>query len=534
MKKNKLFIALVVIVPFVTYLLWPLSSSKWNILFNQKSINEKKQFLSEQEVEKNQDYPNILLIMVDDLGMADLSLYGGGYPQTPNIDALGHEGIIFNNAYVSSPMCSPSRAAILTGRHQQRYGFQYQMHERYLKNRLEYLGFKYFMSSHPWIPKWMDEVPDSKSMEKQGIPPSEIILPEMLKARGYNTALIGKWHLGSDELQSPCNMGFDYQYGFYASHSLYAYENTNGIHDQKVKDDFTDAHIWSGQRNGAHAIYKNCEKIDVKEFLTDRFAAEAVSYINEAGPDPFFLYLSFNAPHTPLQAPIGYMEKFQHIVDPIKRTYYAMIANLDDNIGTVISALDESGKRENTLIFLISDNGGAEYTFTTENGDYKGGKITNFEGGLKVPFLMNWPGKLNPMKYENMVSSMDIFHTIADLTDLTLHDGKTYDGVNLLPFVNGVRSQQPHDYLYWQRGFSKAIRSNEWKLSINEDSRDTLLYNIATDQYERYNVLNTNSEIAKNLSQKHKNWSESLPPPLWPSMVYYEYNDGSTSYYFDQ
>ena len=534
MKKRFFFLSILIFILLLIYLLWPLSSDRWDIQFNRTELAKKINFLEKEQGSTSDSLPNILLIVVDDLGMADLSLYGGGHPATPHIDALGSAGVVFNNAYVTSPICSPSRAAMLSGRYQQRFGFQYQLHDRYLRNRLEYLGFNYFVDSYPWIPKWMDEVPGKKSIDKQGFPPSEIILPELLKTKGYQTAMIGKWHLGSDEAQIPCAMGFDYQYGFYASHSLYAYENTPGIHDQKIKDDFTDPHIWSGQRKGPHAIYKNCEEIEVTEYLTDRFADEAIHYINKHDSDPFFLYLAFNAPHTPLQAPEMYMEKFNTIKDPIKRTYYAMIANLDDNIGKVMDALGKRGLDESTLVFFISDNGGAEYTHTTNNGKYKGGKITDFEGGLKVPFIIRWKNKLNHQTYEHMVSSMDIFQTIVALADINLPDDRTYDGVNLLPFLLDENTSEPHPYLFWQRGFSKAIRSKEWKMVLNEASQDTTLFYILDDPFETDNISIEHPDIARQLALTHKNWSSTLPPPLWPSMIYYEFNDGNHLYYFDQ
>jgi len=535
MKKNKIYISFTLFLPLLIYLLWPLQSDKWTIEFGTESIREKTDYLSGISKSTDQSLPNILVIVVDDLGMADLSLYGNGYPPTPNIDALGANGVVFTNAYVTSPVCSPSRAAILTGRYQQRFGFQYQMHERYLRNRMEYIGFKYVMDSYPWMPKWMDDVPDKKAMLKQGIPPSEILLPELLKAKGYKTALIGKWHLGSDESQVPCNMGFDYHFGFYASHTLYAYENTAGIHDQKIENDFTDPHIWNGQRKGPHAIYQNCKEIEVNEYLTDRFTDEVISYMNKQRSDPFFLYLSFNAPHTPLQAPTEYMVPFSHIKDPVKQTYFGMIANLDVNIGKVLNAIENFKLRENTLIFFISDNGGAEYTHTTDNGNYKGGKITNLEGGIKVPFILSWPGMVNSSIYSPMVSSMDIFQTIVEITGVELPEDRTFDGINLLPFINKEYSENPpHEYLYWQRGFSKAIRNNEWKLTINEDALDTALYHIVDDQYESEDLKLCYPEIVKTLASVHHNWSSDLPPPLWPSMVYYLYRDDNKTCYFDQ
>ena len=516
------------------YLFWPLDSENFQIQVDQEKLASKQTFLKQIKTPASDSLPNILLIIVDDLGMADLSLYGEGYPNTPHIDALGNEGVVFQNAYVTSPVCSPSRAAIFTGRYPQRFGFEYQMHDRYLRNRLEYFGFKLFVDSAPWIPKWMSEVPDKTAIDQQGIPPSEITLPDLMKARGYRTGLVGKWHLGSDQDRSPCNFSFDYQFGFYASHSLYAYEQTHGIHDQKVPGDFTDPHIWSGQRDGPYAIYQNCEEIRVEEYLTDRFTDEAIKFISETDQDPFFLTLSYNAPHTPLQAPQSDMDRFDHIEDPIKRTYYAMIANLDDNIGRLMDHLRINELDSSTAIFLISDNGGAEYTFTTENGKYKGGKITNFEGGIKVPFMMRWEGTISPSRYNPMVSSMDIFQTVTEMTDCSLPDDRVYDGKNLLPFVKGMTDAEPHDYLYWQRGFNKAVRNADWKLMINEEVNDTLLVKIGTDQFEEKKIKDAGVEVISMLANQHTNWSNNLQKPLWPSLIYYEFWDGNNRYYFDQ
>lgn len=531
-KKSLLSLGLGVIGVLV-FLLWPLSSSRFEIHIDETAILYKAEFLKAQKHQDAWTAPNVLLIMVDDLALSDLSLYGNGYPPTPNIDRIGAAGIVFENAYVTSPVCSPSRAAILAGRYQQRFGFQYQMHERYLRNRLEYYVFKYTIDSYPWVPRFMGSVPDNKAISQQGIPPSEITMPELLKSRGYETALIGKWHLGSDTLRNPCQFGFDYQFGFYASHSLYAHENSAGIHDQKIKGDFTDTHIWSSRRNGAHAIYKNCHEIEVGEYLTDRLADEAIRFIDTDRPHPFFLFLSFSAPHTPLQAPHSDMENFSHIQDPVKQTYYAMISNLDRNIGRVFNTLNGTAA-ENTLIFFISDNGGAEYTLTTDNGNYKGGKITNLEGGVKVPFVMYWKNHLNPGSYHNMVSAMDIFQTIVEVAKIELPDDRVYDGVNLMPFLTGENQGLPHEYLFWQRGFSRAIRDNRWKLCINTDAGDTVLFDLEHDPYENRDLFDSHKNHGRHLALIHSQWSESLPHPLWPSLINYEFVDGGKTYYFDQ
>jgi len=533
MKKKIYYLTGIVIVTLFTILLWPLSSSEFNIEVDQDRVEFKANFLDEIKEGSSIDSPNILLIVVDDLGMDDLSLYGRGYPNTPNIDKLGKSGVVFSNAYVTSPVCSPSRAALLTGRYQQRFGFQTIVHERYLKNRLEYLGFKYFVNGYQWKPRWMKSVPTQAAIANQGMPPSEILLSELLKNKGYETAIIGKWHLGYSKLRIPCNFGFDYQYGFYSSHSLYAYENTPGIHDQKVENEFTDPHIWSNQRDGSHAIFRNCEEVEVKDYLTDNFTDEAIDYLKKERKKPFFLYLPYSAPHTPFQAPDDYMEKFGHIEDPIKRTYHAMIANLDDNIGRLLSTLEKSGQAENTIVFFISDNGGAEYTRATENGQYLGGKLTDFEGGSRVPFIMSWKNHLMAGRFEPMVSSMDIFQTIVEILKIPLPEDRIYDGVNLMPYLTGSAADVPHDYLFWQKGFSKSVRGNRWKLMLNEDAADTVLFDLINDSYESTELTNLHMEIARQLAKVHQNWSKDLPQPLWPSMIDFEFINGNKRYYFE-
>jgi arylsulfatase A-like enzyme len=263
---------------------------------------------------------------VDDLGMADVSLYGEGDMSTPNIDRLGQQGVVFENAYVTSPVCAPSRAALITGRYQQRFGFEFTMHERYLRNRLEYLGFRYFVDSDPWEAKWTNKVPDEDNIHNQGLPLSEITIANVLKRQGYQTGVIGKWHLGWSEEKRPSAFGFDEQYGFFMSHSLYAPEGTDGMIDQKNEGDWTDPYIWGGQRIGPCAIYRNYVEIEETGYLTDRITDESIDFVNTHKEEPFFLWASYNVPHTPLQAPKEYVYKFLHIEDPIKRIYRAMIS----------------------------------------------------------------------------------------------------------------------------------------------------------------------------------------------------------------
>ncbi len=533
--KKPLFIILLVLIPVIAYLLWPLKSERWSITENSDKIEDKTSILDKIHSDTDSERPNIILITVDDLGMADVSLYGEGDIATPNIDRLGTQGVIFENAYATSPVCAPSRAAMITGRYQHRFGFEFTMHDRYLKNRLEYIAFKYFVNSYPWEPQWMNKVPGRKDVQQQGLPESEITIADVLKKQDYKTGIIGKWHLGWSKEKMPLQFGFDEQYGFFMSHSLYAPEGTEGIVDQKIEGDWTDPHIWSGQRNGPHAIYKNYQKIEEKGYLTNRITDESIDFIKIHKKDPFFLWVSYNAPHTPLQAPQEYVDKFMHVKDPVKRLYRAMINVLDDEIGRFTDFLAENDLDENTLVFFMSDNGGAEYTFTTDNGKYEGGKNTEFEGGIKVPMIIRWTGKIpSGMRYRPMVSSLDIFPTsIAAVNSETSID-RAIDGVNLLPYLRDSVQGFPHEYLFWQRGISKAVRGNEWKLLINEKANKKLLYNLIANKYENPENSERYPEIVKKLEDAHLNWSKTHADPIWPPVVFYYAKKDGQEYGFEQ
>lgn len=535
-RKNSLIISAIIVISLLIYLLWPLSSNNFEIKWDQKQLEAKRDFLLFKPVKQNSTKkPNIILIIVDDLGKTDISLYGDGKVHTPHIDQLGAEGIVFDQAYVTSSVCSPSRAAIMTGRYPQRFGFTYQMHEFYLANRLQYYGYKYLVDSYPWLPRGLERVPNEEMAQKQGLPPSEITLPELLKKEGYKTALIGKWHLGVHEQNEPCNFGFDYQYGFYASHSLYANEDNPDIVNVKIDEDFSDPYIWKGQRDGPHGIYRNCSKIEEKEYLTNAITRECKDFIKSNIDTSFFLVASYNAPHTPLQAPRSYVDKFSHITDPVKRVYYAMINSLDDAIGDLTMYLRDMNIDDNTLIFFISDNGGATFTHTTDNYPLKGGKITDFEGGLNVPMIMKWSNQLpNGARFKDPVSSMDIFGTISSLLHLDLPQDRIYDGVDLLPYLlESNKGVPPHDHLYWYRGNTRAIRSKDWKMVWNEEFKEKSLYYFGVDNLEKTNKLSENTEIAHDLEKTYNNWARELTKPLWPPLVYFVYEDNGVVYHFD-
>lgn len=530
MRKKIAFITAALIL-LLAFGLWPLQSDTWDILWDEDLVAGKADYLNEP-IEADSLSPNVLLIVVDDLSLADISVYRDDAPvRTPQMQRIADGGIRFTNAYVTHSICSPSRAAILTGRYPQRCGFEHQMHDRYLKNRLEYMGFRYFVNSDPWIPQSPKPVPDEEAIEKQGLPPSEITLAEALKKGGYSTGLIGKWHLGYADFNQPCAMGFDEFFGFNASHSLYAPEGTPGIVDQKIEGDWTDPYIWSGQRSGPHAITLDCDPIKEPDYLTFRIAEESIAYMERHKGENFFLMSSFNAPHTPLQAPEEYVELYVDEPDPVKRVHYAMIKALDDAIGDLLNYLEQSGLGETTMVILISDNGGAEYNLTTDNGPLRGGKVTDFEGGLKVPMLMQWTRLPSGVDFSHPVMATDIFTTAIRAAGIPLPRDRTIDGADIARAIND--STELHDKLFWRKGYNSAIRDSRWKMTWNEQYGDTLLYDLRDDPFESKNIFGSKPEVQEMLFASHRKWASELPGPAWPSLIDYYYEEDGVRYWFD-
>ncbi len=530
--------ALVLPVVFCTaWLMKPVQSDRFKIYFDEKLIEGKKEYLSSQ-VQNLQDVkrPNVILILADDLGQTDISLYGNKVISTPNIDRIGKQGVTFTEGYISSPVCSPSRAGLLTGRYQQRFGHEFQPNHRYLKSMAEYYGFKFLPRFRPITPIKSTEVPPTEERLRQGLPPSEITLAELLHKYNYKSAVIGKWHLGAADFAIPTNRGFDYQYGFYEAFTLYAPENSPGIVSTHVKHDYMDQHQWetASGRCGNCAILRNCcERQEEDKYLTNVLTDEAIKFVDSNRSNPFFLYLPYNAPHAPLQVTQKYYDQYSFIKDPVKRTYAAMIKSLDDEVGRLLDHVDSLGIAENTIIIFLSDNGGAVYNGTTDNAPYRGGKLTNFEGGIKVPFMMEWKGKIKPgTVYRNPVISLDVFSTVASVIGIQLPTDRKYDGVNLLPYVNGETTTPAHNALYWRSDFNIAIRKGDWKLIVNEYDGERLLYNLALDSIEHHNLYWERPDLADSLRTDIADWERELVMPLWPRVVNYVYKDDLGKYVF--
>jgi len=537
-KKSLFLLAIVVIgISSSAFLLKSNNSDKFKIYFNERLIESKKYYLEEKVDDLSKfSRPNVIVILADDLGQTDISLYGNKLVSTPNIDAIGKQGAIFTEGYISSPVCSPSRAGLITGRYQQRFGHELQPNHRYLKNMLEYFGLKMMPRFKPLTPLKSKEVPMPEERFRQGLPPSEITLAELLKKYDYKTSIVGKWHLGAADFAIPTNRGFDEQYGFYEAFTLYAEKKDTSIISQEIRGDFMDHHEWKTAegRTGNCAILRNCcERQEEKKYLTDKLTDEAISFVERNKSEPFFLYLPYNAPHAPLQVPKSYYKQFAHIKDPVKRVYAAMIKNMDDQVGRLLHHVDSLGLSENTLIVFLSDNGGAAYNGTTDNAPYRGGKLTNFEGGLKVPFMIQWKGKIKAGTVCTApVISLDVFATVASAIGIDLPSDRIYDGVNLIPFVNGENKNVPHEKLFWRSDFNKAIRKGDWKLIVNEFTNSNMLYNLKQDSTEKHNLFSKKPELAKELLQDIDKWEEELIKPLWPRVVNYVYKDDEGKYVF--
>lgn len=518
----------------LTYLLWPLSSEKFAIRYDQAKIRFKKDFLNTVVPASfdEKKRPNIIIITADDLGKTDISLYGSPHVKTPHLDSLGFRGAVFTEGYVTSPICSPSRAGMLTGRYQQRFGYEVQPQRRYPHNRLEYYTFRYLMDIGDWVVSEQMSVPKQKDINKQGLPPSEITLAEILKKNHYRTAIMGKWHLGEQMEFLPNQRGFDEQYGFYEAFSLYSPLDASGIVNQRLNE-FTDDYIWDQGRKGPCAIRRNHEVVAEKEYLSFGIAREANQFLEQNCAMPFFLYVPFNAPHTPFQAPQEYYDRFAHVEDKAKRIYYAMIAALDDAVGQILEKVRELGIEENTLICFASDNGGAVYTGATDNAPLKGGKFANFEGGINVPFMMQWKGVIpQGTVFEHPVSVLDFFATAVEVSSSELPQDRIYDGINLIPYLTGNKTGAPHQALYWKSGYNEAIRKNQWKLILNHRDQTVLLYDVVQDKIEQKNLANQYPQIVKELSHTLNAWKKDLASPLWPSVMHYRFVIGQETYFF--
>lgn len=412
--------------------------------------------------------PNFILIVADDLGYGDLGITGSKQIRTPNIDKLAHEGTFFSQGYVSSSVCSPSRAGLLTGRNQVTFGYDNNLAENQPGFDPAYLG----------------------------LPVDVKTVADYLHDEGYVNGLVGKWHLGYEEQFAPQNRGFDEFWGY-----------RGGGHDYFEATDQE-----RGYKSKIECNYKIPQPIT---YITDDKGEECVDFINRHSNEPFFLYASFNAPHTPMQATEEDLSLYGEITDPKRRTYAAMVHRLDLNVGKIMDALENAGIAENTLVVFISDNGGPASTNASINAPFNGKKGTLLEGGIRVPFIMHWPGHLTAGEvYDHPVSALDLTPTFVSLAGGTITEENNFDGVNLMPFLTLQNDQIPHEEMKWKFTISAVIREGNWKL-VRLPDRLPLLFDLNTDISEQHDVAMENMEITKNLLKKLGDWDVRLPHPLF-------------------
>jgi arylsulfatase A-like enzyme len=407
--------------------------------------------------------PNIILIVADDLGYGELGCQGNKDIPTPNIDSMARNGVRFTQAYVTAPLCSPSRAGLLTGRYQQRFG-----HE-----------FNPGQTTNP--------------SEDFGLPLSETLLPVRLKELGYATGMVGKWHLGIKPEFHPRRRGFDEFFGFMGG-----------------------GHPYIGNEKEAKTIFRGTEPVTEQEYLTDAFAREAVAFIERHHRENFFLYLPFNAVHMPLQSIKKYLDRFADIKDEKRRTFAAMTSAMDEAVGRVLTEVRRHKLEENTIVFFLSDNGGPTLTTTSGNGPLRGYKAQVLEGGIRIPFTMQWRGHLPAGKvYEQPVSSLDIHSTVLVAAGGAVTPEMKLDGVNLVPFVSGRSSARPHKTLCWRMGEKRAIRDGDWKLVKEQGEKEWSLYNLAEDVGEANNLAAKFPEKVRELNGLYSDWEKQLQEPRW-------------------
>lgn len=418
--------------------------------------------------------PNVLLIVADDLGYHDVGFQGSKDIPTPHLDKLAARSLICTNGYVSHPFCSPTRAGIMTGRYQHRFG-------------------------HENNPAWL---PESTSA---GLSMNETTFPSLMKQAGYTTGAVGKWHLGAHPQFHPNKRGFDEYFGALGGGHVYLPGDKGGAE-----------YTIPLNRNGTDEPHT--------KYLTEHFGDEASAFVGRHAGNgkPWMLYLAFNAPHTPLQAPKEWLEKFASIQPEQRRTYAAMVAAMDAAIGGVLAKLDDTKQAENTLIYFVSDNGGPNLAKKsgvnfTDNSPLRGAKGDVHEGGMLVPFLVSWPAKIKPGKYEQPVIALDFLPTALAAAEATAPGN--LDGVNLLPFLTGEKTTAPHDTLFFRTGGpggNNAVRRGNWKL-VRLGKGEPELYDLAADIGESKNIAAEHPQVVKELVTAIAEWEKGTIAPTFES-----------------
>jgi arylsulfatase A-like enzyme len=466
---------------------------------------------------RTRSQPNIVLIVADDLGYNDITFNGGGVAggavPTPNIDSIGHEGVNFAQSYAGHGTCAPSRAALLTGRYPTRYGFEFTPTPLAFARSTR--AFHYGIHNPVYYPEREKDLIPQADM---GVPTSQVMLAQVLKDAGYHTIQFGKWHLGESPQFQPQNRGFSETLGFTGGASMYLPRNDPRVVNSFQGFDPIDISLWGSlqfyvRKDGGPAFQP-------KRYMTDYLTDEAVSAIHANRNRPFFIFLAYNAPHTPLQATKEDYDALPQIADHRMRVYAAMIRALDRGVGRVLEALQEDGLERDTIVIFTSDNGGAYYLGLPDiNRPFRGWKQTFFEGGIRGPMFMRWPGVVAPgTTYRAPVSHFDIFATAVAAAHAKGPKDRPMDGVDLTPFIRGERKGRPHEVLFWRTGPYRVVRAGDWKLQVTELPVKDWLYDLSSDPTERNNLAEQRPDKVAELKALLDRHDAEQVKPLWPQL----------------
>jgi arylsulfatase A-like enzyme len=460
--------------------------------------------------------PNIIVIMADDLGINDVTTHGAGHARwgvsTPAIDSLAQAGVRFDNGYAGSAVCTVSRAAMMTGRYPWRFGVEFTP----TPGAMGLVAGELY----PYQPPALIDRPAARAAKRfneLGMPASEHTLAEALKAQGYHTVHVGKWHLGSTPEMRPNNQGFNES--LFMESGLYLRENDKRVVNSKQTFDPIDNFLWPNMRLAVS--YNAGRWFEPNKYLTDYFTDQAVKVIETNRHRPFFLYLAHWGVHTPLQASREDYDALPQITDHRRRVYGAMIRSVDRSVARVLQSLREQGLEKDTLVVFTSDNGAPGYIGIPEvNQPYRGWKLSFFEGGVRVPFVAQWPARIPAgTRYTPPVTGMDIFSTALGAAGAPLPTDRPVDGVNLLAHLAAPAQLQPERPLFWRDGALRAVQHQGWKLIASDNPRKDWLFNLRADPTERNNLAQREPAKLAQLQALQQAHHAGMPPPLWQSFI---------------
>jgi len=467
--------------------------------------------------------PNIIVVLVDDLGFNQISSYGGGMSngnfKTPNIDNLAKDGVLCTNGYSSSPICSPSRASLLTGRFATRFGYEFTPTTSSMMKAISLFSKKNEVADGIYYDKREENIID---IEQMGLPQSEKTIAEMLKPEGYHNIHIGKWHLGHSKDFLPRKHGFDESLRIDQG-SLFLPEDDKNVINAKLEFDPIDKVLWG---NLPYAVnFNEGPRMNPNGHLTDYLTNEAVKVIEKNKNRPFFLYLAYWAVHSPLQAKKEDYEKLSFIENHDERVLASMVMTVDRGVGKIRDVLKKNNIDDNTIIIFTSDNGAPGYIGLPDlNKPYRGWKLTHFEGGVHVPFIVSYPNKIpKGTTYNGRVSNLDILSTVASVAgvDMNRNDLKEieFDGANVLPYLIGENEGEPQRVLFNKSGNYSFIIKEGWKLQVDLVQNKKWLYNLNEDPTEQENLIKSDIEKLNELEKiLNKKLSEQVKP-IWPSLL---------------